>query len=173
MFEERQSPHAPGRSISVSEAYIVIDERDDWIPVDTDPLKIDVVEQYLADVTGTPSQKISITTLGLPNATVGTAYDFALQAQGGTEPYNWTCNAQMPPGLTLNTNGTISGVPTGAMIVSNMLFTVTDSVGNGSGVILSITINPASTPSTCKVGNGVAGFLNIYSRLANRRGRFQ
>ena len=31
---------------------------------------------------------------------------------------------------------------------------------------------PSPEPSECIIGNGIAGFLNVYSRLAKRRGRF-
>jgi hypothetical protein len=34
------------------------------------------------------------------------------------------------------------------------------------------TAPPTPTPSTCKFGNGVASFLNIFQKVRNRRGRF-
>ncbi len=34
------------------------------------------------------------------------------------------------------------------------------------------TPEPIPEPSTCKIGNGIASCLNIYSRAAHRRGRF-
>ena len=51
-----------------------------------------------------------------------TAYSQQLQAAGGTAPYAWKVTAgSLPAGLTLNSNGTISGTPKKA---STATFTV-------------------------------------------------
>lgn len=56
----------------------------------------------------------TITTTSLPNAVAGIAYAGAVQATGGTQPYTWTLasGATLPAGLTLGTDGNISGTPT-------------------------------------------------------------
>ena len=51
----------------------------------------------------------------LPPVKVGTAYNQALQAIGGVPPYNWTVtNNTFPPGIVLNSSGTVSGIATTA-----------------------------------------------------------
>lgn len=65
------------------------------------------------------SKDYTLTVLGitnsdtLPAATVGTAYSEALTAVGGTAPYTFTLElGTLPDGLTLASDGTISGTPT-------------------------------------------------------------
>ena len=54
-----------------------------------------------------------VTTTSLPNGTNGVAYNQTLTATGGQKPYTWTnISGTLPPGLTLATNGVISGTPT-------------------------------------------------------------
>ncbi len=54
---------------------------------------------------------VSIVSSSLPDGRVGTAYNYTLVADG-TPPYTWAPLGTLPPGLTLNANGTISGTPT-------------------------------------------------------------
>jgi Putative Ig domain len=75
-----------------------------------------------------------------------------LSASGGTAPYTWavTTGSTLPPGLSLNASGTISGSPTTAGTY-NFSVTVTDAAtptartATGS---LTITINPVLAVST-------------------------
>jgi DNA-binding beta-propeller fold protein YncE len=61
---------------------------------------------------------------------VGTAYSQNLTATGGSAPYTWTLVAgALPAGLTLFTNGLISGTPATAG-PSNFSIRVTDAAGN-------------------------------------------
>ena len=56
----------------------------------------------------------TITTATLPNGTVGTPYNQTLAVTSITTP-NWTIDSgNLPAGLTLSTNGVISGTPTTA-----------------------------------------------------------
>jgi len=55
---------------------------------------------------------VSILATSLPSGMVGTAYAASLVATGGNPPYTWTATGSLPPGLTLNANGTINGTPT-------------------------------------------------------------
>lgn len=56
-----------------------------------------------------------IGTASLPNAQAGDFYSQSLVAAGGTSPYSWTlASGALPSGLSLNTNGTISGYPSGS-----------------------------------------------------------
>ncbi len=70
---------------------------------------------------------LAVTTTGLPGGTVGTPYSAALTAAAGTTPYSWTlANGSLPNGLSLSTDGTISGTPQAAGDVS-FTVQVTDS----------------------------------------------
>lgn len=153
------------------EAYGIVDDKDSWVV--NDPVVVTDLDNTLNDITGTPSQKISVLTISLPNGTVGVSYSTSLYAQGGTSPYTWAIvNGSLPGGLTMTGDGSISGTPTTAGTSGNMTFMVTDSVGNQSGIILTLTINNTPTPSTCKVGKGIANALNKVQKLRKRKGRF-
>ncbi|MBI4906336.1 MAG: putative Ig domain-containing protein [Acidobacteria bacterium] len=56
---------------------------------------------------------VTITTSTLPSGAAGNPYNATLTASGGGLPYTWQLTVGLlPPGLTLATNGTISGTPT-------------------------------------------------------------
>jgi hypothetical protein len=81
----------------------------------TDNLKCD------DNVVTPPPAAPTISTASLGNGVVGTPYTSTLlQATGGTSPYTWsaptTGGNRLPPGLTLATNGVLSGTPTEAGI---------------------------------------------------------
>jgi hypothetical protein len=59
------------------------------------------------------SATVVITTATLPDGTVGAAYSQTVAAAGGTTPYTWSLVWEsLPGGLSLATNGVISGTPT-------------------------------------------------------------
>jgi large repetitive protein len=61
----------------------------------------------------TPTPALSITTSGLPLATVGAAYSTTLSASGGSGAKSWTiASGSLPAGLSLGSNGVLSGTPT-------------------------------------------------------------
>ncbi|WP_206543617.1 beta strand repeat-containing protein, partial [Sphingomonas sanguinis] len=71
-----------------------------------------------------PTLTLSPTTL--PGGTAGTAYSQALATTGGTAPYSYAVTAgALPAGLTLSSNGTLSGTPTAAGTFS-LTVTATD-----------------------------------------------
>jgi len=60
-----------------------------------------------------PTPALSITTSGLPEAMVGAAYSTTLSASGGSGTKTWTVAAgSLPAGLSLSSNGVLSGTPT-------------------------------------------------------------
>ena len=58
-------------------------------------------------------QQLQITTSSLPPGQQGSSYSDAFAATGGTQPYSWSVSSgKLPSGLTLNSNGNLSGTPT-------------------------------------------------------------
>ena len=94
----------------------------------------------------------------LPGGTVGVAYSAALAATGGVGGFTWTLESgNLPAGLTLAPNGSITGTPTTAGLA---LFTAraTDTAGAFATLVLSI--NVASAPvviTTASLPGGTVG----------------
>ena len=96
---------------------------------------------------------LAILTNSLPNGSINQLYiGVALSPTGGTTPYTWGLKAGTPPlpsGLTLGTNGVISGTPT---VTSNAThtFTLTDatSLTVEKSLRLSISAIPLSITTT-------------------------
>ena len=54
-----------------------------------------------------------MTTTNLTVGTIGVPYTSTLSASGGLAPYSWALvGGSLPPGLSLSSDGTISGTPT-------------------------------------------------------------
>ena len=98
---------------------------------------------------GVPS--LQIMTVSLPNGTNGAAYSQTLTAFGGQTPYSWSLvTGGLPSGLTLATNGVISGTPTTSGTF-NFTLKVTDATNSAATQALSLTISlslPAQTGFT-------------------------
>jgi hypothetical protein len=102
-----------------------------------------------------PSAPLSLTTTAIPDGVVGKSYTASLTATGGKAPYTWTVQGPLPPGLSLASNGSISGTPTSTWSVITG-FTVTDSsspVKTSSTTIL-VTIAPELVISTNTIPDG-------------------
>jgi hypothetical protein len=85
--------------------------------------------------------QLSIVTSALPQATVGIAYSTALQATGGSPPYSWAVQETLPAGLTMATNGTLSGTPQ-ASGTFNLTFRVSDAQQQIATRPLSLVVSP-------------------------------
>jgi Putative Ig domain len=92
-----------------------------------------------------PLPPLLITNASLPSGTVGAAYNAQLGATGGQQPYQcWSLalgSASLPPGLSLDCGGLISGTPT-TNKVSTFKVQATDANSTTTNKVLSITINP-------------------------------
>ncbi len=104
---------------------------------------------------------LAITTVSLPNGTVGVAYNSGLSASGGTSPYTWAITVgSLPSGLNLDPNtGAITGTPgVAAAGTTNFTAQVTDANLQTATKALSITVN-SNTPSvtTTSLPNGSVG----------------
>jgi hypothetical protein len=86
-------------------------------------------ESASASITINPpsTQSLQITTGSLSPGQQGNVYAETMAATGGATPYRWSISAGAPPpGVSLNLNGEISGVPTSTG-TSTFTVTVTDS----------------------------------------------
>jgi dienelactone hydrolase len=103
------------------------------------------------------------TSATMPGGTAGVEYSRGISVTGGTSPYTQAVTAgALPPGLTLASNGLVTGTPT---TVGTFSFTdtVTDAVGATASRNFSITIS-ATGPSitTTTLPNGAVGA--VYSQ---------
>ena len=95
-------------------------------------------------VVGGGSSRLTITTTSLPSGTVGQSYSQTLTATGGTPPYTWAGSlSQIPAGLSLASNGTISGTPTSSPGTFSIPVQVTDAAGTTASGTVTLTINPS------------------------------
>ncbi len=95
------------------------------------------------------NDKLSIPPTNLPTATVGAAYSGAVSATGGVTPYTYSViddpslvfsSGTGGHNLTLNTDGTITGTPTGPVGTFNFTIQVTDKGAAVATAAMSITI---------------------------------
>lgn len=119
-------------------------------------------------ITIQPATVLTITTISLPAATVGTPYSQTLAATGGVLPLTWSISlGTLPAGLALDpATGIISGTPTTAE-TANFTVTVTDSSVPAATDTqdLSITVSAVGSPvtiTTTTMPN--ATFGNAYSQ---------
>ncbi len=88
---------------------------------------------------------LAIASTTLPAATVGSAYDHALQASGGSGSDTWHTVGSWPPWLHLSVAGVLSGTPT-ASGKSTFTVDVTDRSGATATQALTLTVQAASPP---------------------------
>src|SRR5262245_13317159 len=91
----------------------VVTVQDSWGTNRTDS------KTFMVTVAPTP---IAVATTSLGNGLYGSSYVAALRASGGTGAVTWSVDGGLPPGVTLDPNGTMSGTPTS---VGTFTFTVT------------------------------------------------
>jgi Putative Ig domain len=86
-----------------------------------------------------PSPPVIDTASPLPSGTVGTAYSQTIAVSGGTSPHSWSVTSgALPAGLTLSTEGILSGTPT---TVDNSSFTVQATGGGTATKSFSLVVN--------------------------------
>lgn len=110
------------------------------------------VQKVLSITVNIAPTSLTILTNSLKPGTITRDYAFALSGTGGTTPYTWDLKAgtsPLPSGLTLSTNGVISGTPTLASTATHT-FTLTDatSMTVEKALPLSIRAIPLSITTT-------------------------
>ena len=94
----------------------------------------------MVSVTPPVSSALTITTSYLPGAQPSTAYSYALQASGGTAPYQWTvASGSLPKGFSLTSTGQLSGTTTQTGQFS-FSAKVTDAKNNSTSQALSLSV---------------------------------
>ena len=85
---------------------------------------------YTLTIAGGPQQPVTVSPGALPAGQVAAAYSQTLAASGGDGgPYTFTRTGALPAGLTLGSDGTLSGTPTAA---GTFTFTATATDGAGA-----------------------------------------
>lgn len=103
---------------------------------------------------------LNIAQFTVNNGVIGVSYKFLLVASGGVQPYTWSLTSgQLPPGLSLASNGVISGIPT---TLGKYQFTakVVDSqtpTAAFNSLTASITINPVLSLTPTSLPSGLVG----------------
>lgn len=100
-------------------------------------------------ISAAPMNELSISTVSIPNGTVGTAYTTNIVGFGGSGAQTFSLSGgTIPPGLAFASNGVLSGIPT---LTGSYSLTVklTDAVGGQVTRVFSAAIAPApaSSPS--------------------------
>lgn len=83
---------------------------------------------------------LTFITESIPQFTVGVFQEFALEASGGAPPYTFQITqGTLPPGLNLDSDGTISGTPQVAGTFTPF-FKLTDSAGDHLTQAMEVTV---------------------------------
>jgi hypothetical protein len=100
---------------------------------------------------------LTISTGNLPNGQVGVPYVGVIGASGGTGSYTFALTGgKLPDGLTLSSNGSVTGTPTTPGTFSFSV-NVTDSAGATNGRGFTVTIIPAPLVISGGTNSGTSG----------------
>jgi hypothetical protein len=89
---------------------------------------------------------LSISSCPLPPAQLGQSYEANLSVQGGVAPFVWTLSGAVPAGLTMTSDGRLSGVPT---LPGTSTFTV--AVRDGNGLVATQQCDQFVTPKPLRI----------------------
>ena len=118
----------------------------------------------------TPTAPLQATTAPFHAGEVGAGYaPVTLSATGGVQPYIWSISAgSLPAGLSLSSDGNVTGTPTGA---GNFHFTMQVADAGGSTTTLSATIGIAAGP-VAHLNANCAGHCSVEVGCVNVCGDF-
>ena len=127
-------------------------------------ISYDVLPANAVDLSGTttPAQSLSVSSFPvLPKVPAGAPYLFAFSAAGGTPPYKWRLSpgSALPKGLTLNSDGTVTGTIASTVKVTTRNFNVqvTDAALTTATSTMTISVG-VPTGSNCN---------NLFWNIAN------
>ena len=147
-------------------------EEDDMLPTNyicpADQYSVITNNNAVVNFTAT-NLPLQVTTTALPNGTNGVAYSQQLSAAYGKLPYSWTnSSGVLPSGLTLATNGVISGTPTNSgtfnftVKVADALFTnATQYLTIMVGSPPSVALQPTNSSVVVTTGNNVTLAVSV------------
>ena len=122
-----------GTPTTVGTSYFIVRADDSAGDFDT--------QRYSIYIYQTVPAALSITTTSLPNGVKGHFYGATLVATGGVWPRTWSlASGSLPPGLSLDSGGVISGTPTSTG-TSNFTVRVTDGANSAVTQALNLTID--------------------------------
>ncbi|MDX2269231.1 MAG: Ig domain-containing protein [Bryobacter sp.] len=106
---------------------------------------------YRFEVRPAGVERLEISTAALPDAPLGRNYRAALAASGGQAPFRWTVLGALPPGLSANESGEITGIPTrtGRFALS---VEVVDSLGLRAARQLFVVVTASVAPGVAITG---------------------
>lgn len=100
---------------------------------------------------------LAVTSTTLPAGTAGVPYSQNLGATGGAPPYSWQfVSGTLPGGLSVGTNGTVSGTPAAAGSYS-FTVRVIDAAAATATAPVSLSIGAGLAIATLSLPNGVVG----------------
>jgi hypothetical protein len=121
---------------------------------------LDAAKTCTATFTATVIGPLTISTTSPPAGEQGAAYGYALLAEGGTPPYTWSLGGgkknKLPQGLTLTSDGILTGVPTKAK-TATFTVQVTDATYALATKNLSLQIVKSVKIKTKKLRGGTVG----------------
>jgi hypothetical protein len=117
---------SPGNSLSlqVTETGTVSGTQTSLLTISYDVLPANAVD---LSGTSTPAQSLSVSSFPvLPKVPAGAPYLYTFSAAGGTPPYKWRLSpgSALPKGLTLNSDGTVTGTIASTVKVTTRNFNV-------------------------------------------------
>ena len=99
----------------------------------------------------------------LPTGMIGQPYAQRIGATGGVPPYNWAVIGSLPSGMSLSSEGVLSGNPGSAGPVS-FRFLVTDAAGNSAAAGCNLVVQRSVfSMTTCPLPNASVGVDYIQS----------
>jgi hypothetical protein len=115
-------------------------------------------------------RSLLVTTTTLPSGTNNEPYSQTLMATGGVEPFTWTnISGFLPPGLTLATNGVISGTPA-SLGTFSFTVEVIDALSGTAMQQLALTLLQPGTPLTLSEPQVTAGKTSFTFQLSGPSG---